>query len=234
MKHARIFLLLIVFIFPSIGFSKGDNVDALIVVDIDGTIGDQTPDKPKFKFDDVVRVPNDYNGDFYFYPGSFHFLETLFTWQAVSAVHDKKIEVALFTMGSGNRNELVRSFIEKKLKLKEKSLGLFDYSNAVFSEELVGRWRKKDPTLESHWRTYFDELTKPLFTQTLQDGAAYHKDLSRLLPFYMGLRLENIRIVDDNPDALPKYQRHQQFLFGPAVDYSPAIGFLKLFVSLDQ
>jgi hypothetical protein len=206
-------------------------VDALIVVDIDGTLGEQETKRPDFPYQDMVKVPGDKFGDFYFYVGALDFLRTTFKWKADAALSGKNIQVALFTMGSGARNEMVRDFIEDKLDLKRDTLSVYDYSNAVFSEELVQRWRTKDPSLASHWKDYFDGLEKPITTERFSNSYPYYKDLSRLLPLYLALDLSNIRIVDDNKIAVPQAQLSQLIVFGPKTDYVPAIDQLKIFLN---
>jgi hypothetical protein len=227
--HVRIFLA--IFAFSLASFSKGLDVDALLVVDIDGTIGEQTAKKPDFIYDGLVLVPGDPYGNFYLFPNALNFLKTLFRWKEEVKKFDQRIEIALFTMGTGIRNAKIRDFIERELQLKEKTLGLFDYSNAIFSDKLVQRWKTKDPTLPAHWREYFDGLTKPIVSGPLPNDAAYYKDLSRLLPFYPGLKLSNIRLVDDNDKAVPDTQKHQLFVFGDDHNYSPYVEKLQAFLA---
>jgi len=224
------FLFLATLIFSLSSLSKGLDVDALLVIDIDGTIGEQMTKTPQFPYEGLVLVPGDPEGDFYFFKNAMNFLKTLFRWKEEVQKYDQRIEIALFTMGAGIRNDKIRDYIEREIHLPAKTLGLFDYSHAVFSDTLVKRWKDKDPTLPAHWREYFDGMTKPITSAPLPQGAAYYKDLSRLLSFYPGLKLSNIRLVDDNEKALPDSQKHQLFVFSDAHDYAPYVTKLKAFL----
>ena len=206
-------------------------VHALIVVDIDNTLGVQEPNPPAFTAEHIVKVPGDQEGDFYFYRGAIDFLRTVFRWREEAVMFDKKIEVALFTMAFGQRNEIVRNFIEDQLGLARNTLAVYDFSHAVFSEDLIGQYRSHDPGLSLGWRQYLDSLDKPIaFVEKLPDGLKYQKDLSKLLPFYTGLELLNIRLVDDNKLAVPSPQNSQLIVFGPNMDYTAATETLRHFL----
>lgn len=198
-------------------------VKALILVDMDGTIGVQSPTVPDFAAEHRISVPNDPEGDFYLYPGALEFLRTLFAWN--------KSEVALFTMGFGPRNEIVRDFIASKLSVDVRRFPVYDYSYAVFSEELVERYKTNDPSLSQGWRDYFASLPKPIVhLERLPEGRRYFKDLSKIAPLYAGLSVDNIRLVDDNEHAVPDSQKSQLLVFGPRVDYTTATKMLQRFV----
>ena len=208
------------------------SVDALIVVDIDHTLGVQSVAKPDFDSESVATIANDKDGSFYFYKGSLDFLKTLFRWRDEEASRGKKVQIALFTMATGERNEVIRNFIEDRLAKSRGTLGLYDYGDAVFSEELVTAWKSPGPVLSSGWIDYLASLKRPLRVEKLPAGIRYFKDLSNLLGFYEGLKLENVRLVDDNDKAVPASQKHQHIVFGPQIDYLPALAQLKDFLSL--
>lgn len=230
--QSQVFALFLLLAASSCMTAQQRSVDALIVIDIDHTLGVQSVSQPDFAPEIVVHIPNDKDGSFYFYKGSIDFLETLFSWRDDAASQGKKVEIALFTMAIGERNEVIRNFIEDKLAKSRSTLGLYDYGDAVFSEELVTSWKSGNPSLSSGWTDYLSSLKRPLRVEKLPAGIRYFKDLSNLLGFYEGLKLENVRLVDDNDKAVPDSQKHQHIVFGPQIDYLPALTQLKDFLSL--
>lgn len=223
-------ILIFLFCLPHAALTFAEtNHRALIVVDIDGTLGEQLKSKPDFSDGTMAQIPNDPFGDFYYYPGAISFIDTLFSWKKLAEQSEQRVDIALFTMGSGPRNELVRDFIEARLGLTPNSIAVFDYSEAVFSRVFIDKWRSGDPTLSQSAREYFDALQKPI-KYVADINRMYCKDLSKLLPYYPGLRLDHIMILDDNGVVVPDEQSGQLIIAHPESGYETAQARLRAFL----
>lgn len=224
------FSFVIVLIQSLAGFADNTAQRALILVDIDGTLGVQAKAKPDFSDGTIAKIPGDTFGDFYYYAGALDFVKKLIAYKNEAALEGRLIDLGLFTMGSGPRNEIIRDFIETQLALKHESIAVYDYSHAVFSQTMVDMWRANDPALSSSTKAYFDSLEKPIQSAFLDGKKMYCKDLSKLLHYYPGLSLSRVTLIDDNELAVPDSQTSHLIVAKPENGYLEIVQQLDLFV----
>ena len=191
---------------------------SLILVDIDGTLGEQAQ-LPLANNDGVVNLGKEQE-NFSLYPGALRFFEQLLTLKANLADQGHSLDIALFTMGSGLRNEEIRDYFEQHFQLAAGTIRVFDYSNAVFSKRIIDMWKQGDPELSSNLKGYFDSLEKPIVhVADLENDQLYFKDLTNILPFYPYTRLSDTLLIDDNALALPTNQEGHLIVAAPEKGY---------------